>query len=322
MNIFTAALAAWLSLLLTAPTSWAQGYPNKPVKIIVPFAPAGPTDAVSRILGQKMGETLGQQFVIENRPGAGGNIGINAVAKAPADGYTILMVSSSFVVNSNLYANAGFDPFKDFVPITNAGNSPNLFIVNPKLPAKNVQELVALVKANPGKYSYATPGIGTTGHLAGELFRLSLKLDLVAVPFNGAGPAITSLLQGQTPIGVTAVPPATEHIKSGSLRGIAVSSDHRLAALPDVPTLDEAGIHGQVSYVMHGVLAPAGTPKEIVELLYREIAKTVALPDVKQRFAQLGFEPLANTPAQFAEQIKQDVATWAKVIRAANIKVE
>jgi tripartite-type tricarboxylate transporter receptor subunit TctC len=323
MNILTAALAACVSLLLTVPTSSAQqSYPNKPVRIVVPFAPAGPTDAVSRILGQKMGESLGQQFVIENRPGAGGNIGIGAVAKSAPDGYTLLMVSSSFVVNSNLYANAGFDPFNDFAPVTNAGNSPNLFTVNPTLPAKDVKELVALVKANPGKYSYATPGIGTTGHLAGELFRLSLGLDLVAVPFNGAGPAITSILQGQTPIAVTAVPPATEHIKAGSLRGIAISSDHRLAALPDVPTLDESGIRDQVSYVMHGVLAPAGTPPEIVDLLYREIAKTVALPEVQQRFAQLGFEPLANTPAQFAAQIKQEVATWAKVIKTANIKVE
>jgi tripartite-type tricarboxylate transporter receptor subunit TctC len=322
MNIMTAAIAACVSLLLAVPASWAQGYPNKPVRIVVPFAPAGPTDAVSRILGQKMSESLGQQFVIENRPGAGGNIGIGAVAKSPPDGYTILMVSSSFVVNSSLYANAGFDPFKDFAPVTNAGNSPNLFTVNPSLPAKNVKELVALVKANPGKYSYATPGIGTTGHLAGELFRLSLGLDLVAVPFNGAGPAIASILQGQTPIAVTAVPPATEHIKSGTLRGVAISSDHRLPALPDVPTLDESGIRDQVSYVMHGVLVPAGTPQEIVDLLYREIAKTVALPDVKQRFAQLGFEALANTPAQFTVQIKQEVETWAKVVRAANIKVE
>jgi tripartite-type tricarboxylate transporter receptor subunit TctC len=320
MNIITAAVAACISLLPTM--SWAQGYPNKPVRIIVPFAPAGPTDAVSRILGQKMTESLGQQFVIENRPGAGGNIGIGAVAKSASDGYTLLMVSSSFVVNSSLYANAGFDPFKDFTPVTNAGNSPNLFTVHPSLPARDVKELVALVKANPGKYSYATPGIGTTGHLAGELFRLSLGLDLVAVPFNGAAPAIASILQGQTPIAVTAVPPATEHIKAGSLRGIAISSDHRLPALPDVPTLDESGVHDQVSYVMHGVLAPAGTAKEIVDVLYREIARTVALPDVQQRFAQLGFEPLANTPAQFAAQIKQEVEMWAKVVRAANIKVE
>ncbi len=322
MRALIAAAGLILALVAGSGAAWSQSYPGKPVRIVVPFPPAGPTDTISRILAQQVGESLGQQFVVENRPGAGGNIGIVQVAKSAPDGYTILMVSSSFVVNSNLYANAGFDPFKDFAPITNAGNSPNLFTVNPALPAKDVKELVALVKANPGKYSYATPGIGTTGHLAGELFRLSLGLDMVSVPFSGAAPAITSVLQGQTPIAVTAVPPATEHIKAGRLRGIAVSSERRVTALPDVPTLDEAGIHGQVSYVMHGVLAPAGTPKPVIDQLYREIAKAVALPEVKERFAQLGFAPLANTPEQFASEIRKEVAMWAKVVRTANIKVE
>jgi tripartite-type tricarboxylate transporter receptor subunit TctC len=315
-------LAVCVLALLTAHHAAAQTWPAKPVRIIVPFPPAGPTDTIARILAQKAGENLGQQFVVENRAGAGGNIGIGLVARSPADGYTVLMVSSSFVVNSSLYANAGYDPFKDFAPVTSAGASPNLFTVNPSVPAKTIKELVELVRANPGKYSYATPGIGTTGDLAAALFRISLKLDMVSVPFNGAAPAISSTIAGQTPIAVTAVPPATEHMKSGTLRGLAVSSDHRLAALPDIPTLGEAGIPDQVSEVMHGVLFPAGTPRPIVDAYYREIARIVALPDVQQRFTALGFEAKANTPDQFAAEIRTEVDKWSKVIKAANIKVE
>ena len=292
------------------------------MRIVVPFPPAGPTDTVARILAQKLGEGLGQQFLIENRAGAGGNIGIGLVARAPADGYTMLMVSSSFVVNSSLYANAGFDPFKDFAPVTNAGASPNLLTANPKVPAKTVRELVDLIHANPGKYSYATPGIGTTGDLAITLFKLTLKLDMVAVPFNGAAPAITSTLQGQTAMAMTAVPPATEHMKAGTLRGLAVTSPARLHGLPDVPTLAESGIRDQESEVMHGVLYPAGTPKDIVDRVYREIARIVKEREILQRFDGLGFAAKANTPEQFAAEIRSEVEKWAKVIKAANIKVE
>jgi tripartite-type tricarboxylate transporter receptor subunit TctC len=305
-----------------APTGFAQTYPARPVRIVVPFAPGGPTDALARLLAQQLGERLGKSFIIDNRPGAGGNIGIGIVAKATPDGHTILMVSSSFVVNPSLYAAPGFDPFKDFAPVTNAGNSPSMLIVHPSVPAKSVKELIALIKANPGKYSSATPGIGTSGHLTNELFRMVLGLDFVSVPFNGAAPAIASTLQGQTPITFTAGPLAIEHIKTGGLRALAVTSQRRLSVMPDIPTLAEAGVPDLVSELMHGVLLPAGTAQEIVQLLYREIARIVALPEIKRPFSALGYEPLANTPEEFAAQLKVEVEKWGKVVRGAKLKVE
>jgi tripartite-type tricarboxylate transporter receptor subunit TctC len=292
------------------------------VRIIVPFAAAGPTDVMARIIAQKLSDNLGKTFYVENHPGAGGNIGMGMAATAPADGYTILVVSSSFVVNPSLYAKIPYDPYKNFIPITVAGVSPNVLVVHPSIPAKTVKELVELIKANPGKHSFASPGIGTTPHLSGELFKLSLGLDLVHVPFGGAGPAIGSAVGGHTPIAFTALPPAAPHVKSGALRALAVTSAKRSPALPDVPTMAEAGLSGQEADTLQGVLVPAGTPKAIVDLLYREIVKIVALPDVQARFAALGFAAVANSPDQFAAQIKAEIAKWEKVIREAKIKAE
>ncbi len=317
-----ARLVACCAGLLIADVCYAQSYPTHPVRMIVPFAPGGPTDLIARILAQKLSESLGQQFVVENHAGAGGNIGMGLAAKASADGYHILVASSSFVVNPSLYAKNSYDPIKDFAPVTLAAASPNVLVVHPSVPAKNLQELVALVKANPGKYSYAQPGTGTTPHLSGELFRITFKLDIVSVPFNGAAPAITSTLGGHTPIAVTAVPPAMPHIKSGALRALAVTSAKRTAGLPDVPTMAEAGAPGQEAETMQGVLVPAGTPREIIDRLQREIVKIVALPDVKERLATLGFDPIANKPEEFGAYIKSEIARWAKVINEANIKVE
>jgi tripartite-type tricarboxylate transporter receptor subunit TctC len=317
------ALVLAAALLMALPDAQAaESWPARPVHIIVPFAPAGPTDAVSRVLADKLGNSLGQQFIVENRPGAGANIGIDLVAHAAPDGYTVLMVSSSFVVNPSSYHNPGYDPFKDFAPVTDAGSSPNVIVVNPSLPAKTMKELVALVHASPGKYSYATPGIGTLGDLSAILLRQTLKLDMVSVAFNGAGPAVNSVIQGQTPIGFGAVTPATPHIKAGTLRGLAVASETRLAALPDLPTLAEAGYPHHEAAIMHAVLFPAHTPKPIVDRLYREIAKAETLPDVQQRFATLGFQPKANTPAEFAAEIKAAVARWANVIKTAHLPVQ
>jgi tripartite-type tricarboxylate transporter receptor subunit TctC len=317
------ALIAGAALLWTVSGAHAADtWPARPVHIIVPFAPAGPTDAVSRVLADKLSNDLGQQFVVENRPGAGANIGIDLVAHAAPDGYTVLMVSSSFVINPSSYHNPGYDPFKDFAPVTDAGSSPNIIVTNPSLPASTMKDLVALVHANPGKYSYAVPGIGTLGDLSARLLLSSLRLNMVPVAFNGAGPAMTSVIQGQTPIGFASITPAIPQVKGGALRGLAVASEKRLASLPDVPTLAEAGYPEHEAGIMHAVLFPAHTPNEIVDRLYREIAKAVALPDVQQRFETLGFQPKANTPAEFAAEIKTEVALWAKVIKDANLPVQ
>jgi len=294
-------------------------YPDKPVKVVVPFAPAGPTDVMARLIAQKLSENLKQQFYIENHPGAGGNIGMTQVAKSAPDGYTILVASSSFVVNPSLYAKNPYDPFKDFVPITLAAASPNVFAVNPDLPVKTLKELIDLVRADPAKYSMANPGVGTTPQLAGELFKLSTKLDLTSVPFGGAGPAIQSAVAGHTPIAVSAIPPAAPQIQGGKLRGLAVTGAKRSAAMPDVPTMAEAGLAGQESETMQGLFVPAGTPKEIVALLNAEIVKVMALPDVKAKCAQLGFDVVANKPDEFAAYIKSEVEKWGRVIKDAKI---
>lgn len=323
MRSWAAAAAFLLIAGLTSAGARAAGtWPTRPVHIIVPFAPAGPTDAVSRVLADKLGKSLGQQFVVENRPGAGANIGIDLVAHAAPDGYTVLMVSSSFVINPSSYHNPGFDPFKDFAPVTDAGSSPNITVVSASLPVKTMKDLVALVHAHPGKYSYAVPGIGTLGDLSARMLCQALNLDMVPVAFNGAAPAIGSVIQGQTPIGFGSVTPAIPQIKAGTLRGLAVASDQRLVSLPDVPTLAEAGYPHNEAAIMHAVLLPAHTPKAIVDRLYRGIVQAEALPDVQQRFATLGFQPKANTPAEFAAEIKEEVARWAKVIKAAHLPVQ
>ncbi len=297
-------------------------YPDRAVKIIVPFAPAGPTDVVARLIAQKLSERLGKQFYIENITGAGGNTGMGQAARAAPDGYTILFVSSSYVVNPSLYPKIPYDPFKDFAPVTVAGDAANILLVNPTVPAKTVRELIDYIKANPGKIAYASAGTGTTPHLSGELFRLSQKLDIVHVPFGGAGPAIQSLAGDHTPMAFTSLPPAIPLIKDGKIRGLAVSAAKRVAALPDVPTLAEAGLPDEEADTMQAVLVPAGTPRAVIDLLYREIKAIVALPDIKERFEVLGLDPVANTPEEFAAQIKVEIEKWGKVIRGANIKMD
>ena len=299
----------------------AQQYPAKPVRIVVPFVPAGLTDIMARVLAQKYSESMGQQFIVENRGGAGGNIGMAQVARATPDGYTLLLSSSSYIVNPSLYANAGYE-FKDFAPITMAASSPNSLVVNPSLPVKNVQELIALITANPGKYSYAQPGNGTTPHLSGELFRLTFTPDLTGIPFNGAAPAITAVLSGQPPVAFLAVASITPQIQSGKLRALALASAKRLGALPDVPTLAEAGITGQEADTMQGIFAPAGTPGGIVDRMYKETLKAIALHDVKEKMASLGFDPVGSSPAEFSAYVQSESARWAKVIKTANIRIE
>jgi tripartite-type tricarboxylate transporter receptor subunit TctC len=317
-------IVPFLAALLLASASLAQtsDYPNRPVKLVAPFAPGGPVDAVARVLAPALSERLGQQFYVENHPGGSGNIGTALVAKAPPDGYTVLVISSTLVVNPSLFAKLGFDTTTDLAPVSLVGVSPQVLLVHPSVPATNLAELVAWVKASPGKYSYAHAGTGTPGYLAGEMLKQALGLDLVPVPFNGGGPAITSTIGGHTPILYTSISTAAAHVKQGSVRALAVTGAHRSPALPEVPTLAEAGARDQESEIIVGVLVPRGTPRDIIERLHREIVAIIAMPAVRERLAALGFEPIASTPAEFATRIQAEIAKWAKVIRDANIKPE
>jgi tripartite-type tricarboxylate transporter receptor subunit TctC len=292
----------------------AQAYPARPVRAIVAFAPGGVTDTFARLMAQKLGEHLGKQFYVENITGATGNIGTGRAAKAAPDGYTLLFAFSSYVVNPTLFDKVPYDPYKDFEPVTLAVASTTVLTVHHSVPANTVKD--------PGKYSYSSAGAGTQAHLAGEQFRLSLGLDLVHVPFNGGGPAIAAVVGGHTPIGFSSPAASIPQIKEGNVRALAITSKMRSQILPDVPTVAEAGypeIEGD-SWV--GVLVPAGTPKDIISLLNREVVKIIALPDMKARLGELGYDPVASTPEEFAIRIKAEIETWAKVIRAAHIKAE
>jgi tripartite-type tricarboxylate transporter receptor subunit TctC len=302
--------------------AWAQTYPTRPVRVIVPFAPAGPTDVFARLIAQKISQSLGQQFYVENQAGAGGNLGMGTAARAAPDGYTIVFVSTSFIVNPSLYPKIPYDPFKDFAPVTLAALSPNVLVVNPSIPARNVKELIAFLKANPGQHSFASAGLGTTPHLSGEVFKFSQGLDIVHVPFNGSGPAIQSALAGHTPIAFTVLTPAVPQVKEGKLRALAVTTPKRSPALPEVPTLAEAGLLDQEADTMQGILVPAGTPQPIIDLLHREVSNAMAQPDVREKLDALGFEAVVNTPDEFAARIKFEIPKWAEVIRAANIKAD
>ncbi len=318
---FSAAL-----LLLAGVSAGAQAqapaFPQRPLRVIVPFAPGGPTDIVGRVMAAKLTEALGQQVVIDNRGGAGGNIGMAMAARAANDGYTYLLVSSSLMVNPSLYAKPGFDPLKDFIPITCVAASSNIITAHPSQPFRNARELVAAVKASPGKFNYASPGAGTTPHLSGELLRLSLGIDIAHIPYTGAGPVVQAVLANQVTSGITAVPPMAPHIKAGSVRGIAVLASRRSANIPDVPTALESGVSGIDSDTKQGFLAPAGTPKDIVDRMHREVIKLMQLPDVKERMAALGFDIVADSQSAFAQTVRDEIAKWGKAIRAANIKVE
>jgi tripartite-type tricarboxylate transporter receptor subunit TctC len=315
-------LLAFAAILWPAAAAQAQNYPDKSVRVVVGFAAGGPTDVIARIVAQKLSETWGQQFYIENVPGAGSNTASGMVAKTPPDGYTLLVISTGFVVNPSLYAKVPYDAVKDFAPITLVAASPNVVSVNPSVPAKNVQELIALIRANPGKYSFAGPGIGSTPHLSGELFRIRFGLDLVHVPFPGAAPAVGAAIAGHVPIVFSAVPPAISAIQSGQIRALAVTAPKRIPALPDVPTMAESGIADQEADTLTGIIAPAGTPREIVDKLYREIKRVVALPDVQEKLGAVGFEPVVNTPDEFAARIKVELTKWEKVVHDAKIRVE
>ena len=300
----------------------AQAYPTRPVRVIVPFPPGGATDIFARLAAQKLTEHFGKQFYIENIPGATGNVGTAQAARAAPDGHTLLIAFSSYVVNPTLFAKLLFDPDKDLAPVTLAVAATNVITVNPSLPARNLKELVALIKSNPGKYSFASGGVGTQPHLLGEMLRLSLALDLVHVPFNGAGPAIASAVAGHTPIAWSTLASAAQPLETGQLRALAVTSKTRSQLFSDIPTTAEAGYPAIQGDSWVGVLVPAGTPNEIIGVLRREIVRIIALPDVRERLPVLGFEVVGSTPEEFASRIKVEIETWGHVIRAAGIKAE
>src|SRR4051812_3067126 len=315
-------ILASLLLLAGAAPSLAEGYPTRPARVVVGFPAGGPTDVIARLVAQKLSDSLGQQFYVENIGGAGGNTASGQVARVTPDGYTIMAISTGFLVNPSLYARVPYDAIKDFAAVTLVAVSPNVVVVNPQIPAKTLPELVQLIRDNPGKYSYAGPGVGSTPHLGGELFRLTYKLDLIHVPFTGAAPAVQATMGGHTPIAFTALPSSMAAIQAGQVRAIGIAATERSEQVPNVPTFAEQGIKDQEADTLTGIVAPAGTPKEIVELLYREIAKAVARPDVKERLAVLGFKPVANAPDEFAARIKLEMEKWAKVVHDANLRIE
>lgn len=316
-------IAFALAAMLACSTAFAQGaYPDHKVRMIVPFAAGGPTDVIGRLVAERLSGVFGQQVYVEDLPGAGGNLGVETAKRADPDGYTILVVSTGFIINPSMYTKIGYDPVKDFTPISLVAASPNVVMVNPAVPAKTLKELIDVIKANPGKYSYAQPSTGSTPHLAGELFKQSYGLDLVMVPFNGAPLAVNSTMGGHTPIAFTALPPAIGNIKDGSVRGIAILSRQRVAALPDLPTNIEEGVPGLESDTLTGIVAPAGTPQAIIDKWNAAIVKMAADPEIKKKLDTLGFVPVANSPAEFSERINSEAARWDKVVKAAGIHME
>ena len=303
-------------------TAFAQSYPARPVRLIVPFGAGGPTDVFGRLVAQKLSDIHGKQFFVENIVGASGNIGTARAKAAAPDGYTILLIPTNYVVNPALLPNTPYDAAKDFDPVTVAVTSPMIVSVHPSVATQTIQELIALIKANPGKFSYASGGVGSPGHLVGEQLRLQLGLDLIHVPFQSAGLSVQSTIGNHTQIVIVSPSPTVPQVQDGKLRALAVTRKVRSQALPNVPTMAEAGFPDIAGENWFGFVVPAGTPKEIVALLHRDIVKIGTLPDVKERLAALGFESVGNTPAEFAAQIRAELVKWAKVVREANIKAE
>ena len=312
-----------MSFVAMAQPANAQNYPARPVKLVVPYPPGGPNDIMARILAQKLSESLSGQFYVENTAGAGGTIAAGAVANAAADGHTLLVANQDIVVQPIIKSKVPYDPFKSFTPVTLVVTAPEMIVVHPSVPAKTVQELIDLLKANPGKYSYASPGFGTTPHLACEwLFKVRYGIDVTHVPFQGAAPAVQSTLSGQTPIFHNVLPAVAPHIRAGTMRPLAVAAAKRAPAFPDVPTMAEAGIPGHEVGFWLVVLTPAGTPKATVDLLNAQVAKILDLPDVKERLQTIGFDPASSTSEAAAAHMKAETDKWTKVVREANIKIE
>lgn len=300
----------------------AQEYPRSPIRIVVPFPPGGGTDVLARLLGQKLNESWGQAVVTDNRAGANGTIGAALVAKAPPDGYTLLLVPSGFAVNPSMYPRLPFNAERDFAPITQLAASPLLVVVHPSLPATSIKSLIALAKAQPGRINYASSGNGSPPNLATEQFKLMAGVNMLHVPYKGGGPAVVDLLAGNVQVYFNAILQALPYAKSGKLRPLAVTSPKRFAAVPDMPTIAEAGVPGYGFTNWYGLLAPAGTPKDIVARVNAEVAKILRHPDVKERLAADGAEVVASPPEQFAAFLREEMAKFAKIVRASGMKIE
>ncbi len=311
-----------LALAFAPSLAWAQAYPSKPVRMIVPFGPGGTVDVFARIAAEKLSQRMGQNFYVENIAGASGNIATSQAAKSAPDGHTLFMAFSTLTINPSLFATVPYDAVKDFEPVTLAVSGTHVISVNPTVPAKSLKELVEVIKANPGKYNFAHGGAGTPGHLLGEQFRLGYVPDMVAVPFNGAGPAIASVIGGHTPIGFSTLASAFSQIEGNQLRALAVTAKSRSKQLPNVPTTAEAGFADIVGDIWVGVMAPAKTPADIVSKLHKEFTEVIAQADMRERLAKVGFDPVASTPEAFAKQIAAELESWRRVIQNAKIKTQ
>lgn len=308
-------------MVMATLTAVAQDYPAKPIRFIVPYPPAGGTDITARIIAERLGPALGTQILIENRGGNAGNIGTELAAKAAPDGYTILYTLSSHTINPRLYSKLPFDVERDFVPISLAASLPQILVVHPSVPATNVRELIALAREQPGKLNYASVGNGSPAHIAGELFKLQAGVDIVHVPYKGGGPAVAAILAGEVPMLFVSMPAAWSHVKSGKLRAIAVTSDKRSETAPDLPTIAES-LPGYAVNSWMGVLAPAKTPQAIITKLQTELVRVLKMPEIKEKLAQQGAEPVGSTPAEFDQTIKSELKRWEYVIREAKIKID
>jgi tripartite-type tricarboxylate transporter receptor subunit TctC len=314
--------AALVALAFGGGSACAQSYPVKTIRMILPFPPGGPTDLVGRMVAQKLSEQVGQSVVADSRPGASGNVGLELASKSPPDGYTLVLSSPVISLSPLLYAKLNYDPQKDLAPISLVGAVRNVLVVHPSVPAKTLKELVQLARRNPGKLNYGSGGIGTTTHLAPELLKSLEKLDIVHVPYKGSGVALIGLASGQVDMEVLAAPAAVGQIQGGRVKAIAVLSPERLAALPNVPTTKESGYENFEMSVWYGILAPAGTPREIITRLNAEFTKATASADLKERFAAAGVDPLSSTPEQFGTFIRSEATRFAKVVKDAGIKAE
>jgi len=314
--------AAAFLFALVAPTR-AADYPTRPVMLVVAFTPGGPSDVLARIVGKKMEQLLGAPFVIENRPGAGGNIAAESVARAAPDGYTLLMGNNSILAtNESLYKHINYSPEKDFIPITLIGTQANILIVNPDVPARSLKELIALAKAQPGKINFASSGYGAAAHLAGELFKAEAKIDIVHVPYKGAAPALQDVIAGHNQMMFATAASVMGHIEGGRVRALAVTTLKRTAALPDIPTMDEAGLKGFDASTWHGLVAPAGTPPQVIATLHDAAVKALRDPAVQASLGKLGVDIVGDTPQEFQAYIKSEIPKWTAIVKASGATLD